>query len=47
MSRYSTDNVLSDYVDPVAFVPNKRCRFELDANKLCYMLTLKSLIIGD
>ena len=46
MSRYSTDNVLSDYVDPVAFVPNKRCRFELDANKLCYMPNMRLLDVG-
>ena len=46
MSRYSTDNVLTSYQDPIAFVPNMRCRFELDRNKLCYMPNMRLLDIG-
>jgi hypothetical protein len=45
MSRYSSDNVKTSYQDPVAF-SNLRCRFELDASKLCYMPNMRLLDIG-
>ena len=45
MSRYSSDNVETDYSDPVAF-SNLRCRFELDRNKLCYMPNMRLLDVG-
>ena len=46
MSRYSQSQVETQYIDPVAFVPNMRCRFELDGSKLAYMPNMRILDIG-
>jgi len=46
MSRYSQSQVETQYIDPVAFVPNLRCRFELDGSKLAYFPNMRILDIG-
>ena len=46
MSRYSQNQIETQYIDPVAFVPNLRCRFELDGSKLAYMPNMRILDIG-
>ncbi len=39
-------NVETMYIDPVSFVPNQRCAFELDGTKLAYGSNLRMLNIG-
>lgn len=39
-------NLETLYLDPVAFVPNGRARFELDASKMAYMPNMRLLNIG-
>ena len=34
------------YVDPVSFVPNQRCSFELDGTKLAYGSNMRLLNLG-
>ena len=46
MSRYSKNQIETQYIDPVAFVPNLRCRFELDGSKLAYMPNMRLLDLG-
>ena len=46
MSKYSSSQVQTQYIDPVAFVPNGRCRFELDATKAAYLPNMRILNLG-
>ena len=39
-------NVETMYLDPVSFVPNQRCAFELDGTKLAYGSNLRLLNLG-
>ena len=39
-------NVETMYLDPVSFVPNQRCAFELDGTKLAYSSNLRLLNLG-
>ena len=45
MSSYS-GNLETMYLDPVSFVPNGRCAFELDGTKLAYMSNMRLLNLG-
>jgi hypothetical protein len=39
-------SVETEYIDPVSFVPNQRCAFELDGTKLSYGSNMRLLNIG-
>ena len=39
-------NVETMYLDPVSFVPNGRCAFELDGTKLAYLSNMRLLNLG-
>ena len=39
-------NLETMYLDPVSFVPNQRCAFELDGTKLAYMSNMRLLNLG-
>ncbi len=43
---YLDGSVETLYLDPVSFVPNQRCRFELDGNKMAYLSNIRLLDIG-
>jgi hypothetical protein len=45
MSSYN-GNLETMYLDPVSFVPNGRCAFELDGTKLAYMSNMRLLNLG-
>jgi hypothetical protein len=43
---YLNGSVETQYLDPVSFVPNGRCRFELDGDKMAYKSNMRLLDIG-
>lgn len=43
---YSNGAIKTMYLDPVSFVPNGRCAFELDATKLAYLPNMRLLNLG-
>ena len=43
---YSSGQIRTSYVDPVSFVPNGRCAFELDADKVAYLSNMRLLNLG-
>ena len=43
---YSAGNLKTEYIDPVSFTPNSRCRFELDGSKLGYLPNIRLLNLG-
>tara|TARA_R110001606_G_scaffold396870_1_gene571871 strand:- start:1115 stop:2386 length:1272 start_codon:yes stop_codon:yes gene_type:complete len=43
---YANGAIKTMYIDPVSFVPNGRCAFELDATKLAYLPNMRLLNLG-
>ena len=43
---YSNGAIKTMYIDPVSFVPNGRCAFELDAKKLAFLPNMRLLNLG-
>ena len=43
---YSNGSIRTQYLDPVSFVPNGRCAFELDGDKMAYLSNFRLLDIG-
>ena len=43
---YSNGAIKTMYIDPVSFVPNGRCAFELDATKMAYLPNMRLLNLG-
>ena len=46
MSVFSNGSIKTMYIDPVSFVPNGRCAFELDASKAMYLPNMRLLNVG-
>lgn len=46
MDLYASGTIRTQYVDPVSFVPNGRCAFELDADKVAYLTNMRLLNLG-
>ena len=46
MDLYASGSIRSVYIDPVSFVPNGRCAFELDASKTAYLTNMRLLDLG-
>ena len=46
MDLYTSGDVQTEFVDPVSFVPNARCAFELQGNKIAYLSNIRLLDIG-
>lgn len=44
--KYFDGSVVTEYLDPVSFVPNGRCAFELDGTKLAYLSNMRLLDLG-
>tara|TARA_R110000803_G_scaffold72032_1_gene135507 strand:- start:5239 stop:6501 length:1263 start_codon:yes stop_codon:yes gene_type:complete len=43
---YSAGSMKTEYLDPVAFTPNQRARFELDSRKMAYLPNMRLLNLG-
>ena len=43
---YFNGSVRTQYLDPVSYVPNGRCAFELDGDKLAYLSNMRLLGLG-
>ena len=43
---YANGSIRTQYLDPVSFVPNGRCAFELDGDKMAYLTNMRLLDIG-
>ena len=43
---YEEGSVKTEYIDPVIFVPNQRCTFELDGSKMAYLPSMRILNLG-
>ena len=43
---YSNGSIKTEYIDPVSFVPNQRCSFELNATKMAYLPNIRLLNLG-
>ena len=43
---YFDGSVRTQYLDPVSFVPNGRCAFELDGDKMAYLSNMRLLDLG-
>ena len=43
---YFDGSVRTQYLDPVSYVPNGRCAFELDGDKLAYLSNMRLLDLG-
>ena len=37
MNKFSSGITKTEYIDPVSYIQNQRCRFELDGSKLAYL----------
>ena len=46
MDLYASGSIRTHYIDPVSFVPNGRCAFELDASKTAYLTNMRLLDLG-
>tara|TARA_B110000285_G_scaffold112451_1_gene127633 strand:- start:944 stop:2203 length:1260 start_codon:yes stop_codon:yes gene_type:complete len=46
MNKFSTGITKTEYIDPVAYIQNQRCRFELDGSKLAYLPNMRLLDLG-
>tara|TARA_R110002167_G_scaffold103655_1_gene267991 strand:- start:1738 stop:3063 length:1326 start_codon:yes stop_codon:yes gene_type:complete len=46
MDLYASGSIRTHYIDPVSFVPNQRCSFELDASKTAYLTNMRLLDLG-
>jgi len=46
MDIYASGQIRTHYLDPVSFVPNGRCAFELDASKTAYLSNMRLLDLG-
>ena len=44
--KYFDGSVETQYLDPVSYVPNGRCSFELDGDKMAYLSNMRLLDIG-
>tara|TARA_R110001632_G_scaffold46156_1_gene117353 strand:+ start:951 stop:2213 length:1263 start_codon:yes stop_codon:yes gene_type:complete len=44
--KYFDGSVETQYLDPVSYVPNGRCAFELDGDKMAYLSNMRLLDIG-
>tara|TARA_R110000803_G_scaffold84045_1_gene150177 strand:- start:2028 stop:3287 length:1260 start_codon:yes stop_codon:yes gene_type:complete len=44
--KYFDGSVKTQYLDPVSYVPNGRCAFELDGSKMAYLSNMRLLDIG-
>ena len=44
--KYFDGSVETQYIDPVSYVPNGRCAFELDGDKMAYLSNMRLLDIG-
>lgn len=44
--KYFDGSVKTQYLDPVSYVPNGRCAFELDGDKMAYLSNMRLLDIG-
>ena len=43
---YSNGSIKTEYIDPVSFVPNQRCSFELGSVKMAYLPNIRLLNLG-
>lgn len=43
---YFDGSVRTEYLDPVSYVPNGRCAFELDGSKMAYLSNMRILDLG-
>ena len=43
---YFDGSVRTQYLDPVSYVPNGRCAFDLDGDKLAYLSNMRILGLG-
>tara|TARA_R110000803_G_scaffold33356_1_gene73061 strand:+ start:1153 stop:2409 length:1257 start_codon:yes stop_codon:yes gene_type:complete len=46
MNKFSTGITKTEYIDPVSYIQNQRCRFELDGSKLAYLPNMRLLDLG-
>lgn len=46
MDLYTSGDVQTEFVDPVSFVPNNRCAFELQGDKIAYLSNIRLLDLG-
>ncbi len=46
MDLYTSGDVQTEFVDPVSFVPNNRCAFELRGDKIAYLSNIRLLDLG-
>ena len=46
MDLYASNDVQTEYIDPVSFVPNSRCAFNLLGDKLAYLSNLRLIDLG-
>ena len=46
MNKFSTGITKTEYIDPVAYIQNQRCRFELDGSKVAYLPNMRLLDLG-
>jgi len=44
--KYFNGSVETQYLDPVSYVPNGRCAFELDGDKMAYLSNMRLLDLG-
>jgi hypothetical protein len=44
--KYFDGSVKTTYLDPVSYVPNGRCAFELDGSKMAYLSNMRLLDLG-
>ena len=46
MNKFSTGITKTEYIDPIAYIQNQRCRFELDGSKVAYLPNMRLLDLG-
>jgi hypothetical protein len=46
MNKFSSGITHTAYIDPVSYIQNQRCRFELDGSKVAYLPNMRLLDLG-
>ena len=46
MNKFSTGITKTEYIDPITYIQNQRCRFELDGSKVAYLPNMRLLDLG-
>ena len=43
---YTSNDIMTEFIDPTSFVPNSRCAFELAGDKLAYLSNMRLVDLG-